>query len=82
MPILIIFGHHKPNEMHLGSGMVILSPYCTQWAATTCRGTGSTQPAVCCHFTVHHPARVTVVNLAKMAETGAPLRHVFPDFVF
>ena len=32
--------------------------------------------------TVHHPARVTVVNLAKMAETGAPLRHVFPVFMF
>ena len=26
---------------------------------------------------VHHPARVFVVNLAKMAETGAPLRNVF-----
>ena len=31
--------------------------------------------------TVHHPARVSVVNLAKMAETGAPLRHVFPVFM-
>ena len=32
-------------------------------------------------ITVHHPARVTVVKLAKMAETGAPLRHVFPVFM-
>ena len=23
-------------------------------------------------YTVHHPATVTVVNLAKMVETGAP----------
>ena len=33
------------------------------------------------NYTVHHPARVTVVNLAKMAETIAPLRHVFPVFM-
>ena len=35
----------------------------------------------CTKLTVHHPARVTVVNLAKMAETGALLRHVFPAFM-
>ena len=30
-------------------------------------------------ITVHHPARVTVVKLAKMAETVAPLREVLYD---
>ena len=33
------------------------------------------------NYTVHHPARVAVVNLAKMAETIAPLRHVFSVFM-
>ena len=31
--------------------------------------------------TVHHPARVTVVNLAKMAETVAPLRERLGDLM-
>ena len=31
--------------------------------------------------TVHHPARVTVVNLAKMAETVAPLREVLYELM-
>ena len=34
-----------------------------------------------CYLTVHHRARVTVVNLAKMVDTGAPLRHAFPVFM-
>ena len=42
-----------------------------------------TSPSRGCHndnfHTVHHPARVTIVNLAKMAETVAPLREVLYD---
>ena len=33
-------------------------------------------------YTVHYPGMVTVVNLAKMVETGAPLRYLFPAITY